>query len=141
MTLFNIGKKKEQEMNTPTCACNSAPAAETPSCRCGSAPSAEKVAANCCGSATDGICCVKVLGAGCKTCHEQYEQAKLAMKAMGLSVEVEYITDMPKVMEYGVMSVPAVVVNERVAVQGKLVKAADLEKLLRGMGDKRGGVL
>ena len=56
------------------------------------------------------------------------------MKAMGLSVEVEYITDMPKVMEYGVMSVPAVVVNEQVVVQGKLVKAADLEKLLRGMG-------
>lgn len=134
MALFNIGKKKEQEKNTPTCACNSAPAAETPSCCCGSTPSAEKVAANCCGAVTDGICCVKVLGAGCKTCHEQYEQAKLAMKAMGLSVEVEYITDMPKVMEYGVMRVPAVVVDEQVVVQGKLVKAADLEKLLRGMG-------
>ena len=134
MALFNIGKKKEQEKKAPTCACNSVSAAETLSCCCGSAPSAEKVAANCCGAATDGICCVKVLGAGCKTCHEQYEQAKLAMKAMGLSVEVEYITDMPKVMEYGVMSVPAVVVNEQVVVQGKLVKAADLEKLLRGMG-------
>ena len=137
MALFNIGKKKEQEKQAPTCVCNSTPAAETPSCCCGSTPSSEKVAANCCGAATDGICCVKVLGAGCKTCHEQYEQAKLAMKAMkamGLSVEVEYITDMPKVMEYGVMSMPAVVVNEQVVVQGKLVKATDLEKLLRGMG-------
>ena len=33
---------------------------------------------------------------------------------MGLSVEVEYITDMQKVMEYGVMSMPALVVNEKV---------------------------
>ena len=66
MALFNIGKKKEQEKNTPTCACNSAPAAETPSCCCGSAPSAEKASANCCGAATDGICCVKVLVLGAR---------------------------------------------------------------------------
>ena len=78
----------------------------------------------------DGICCVKVLGAGCKSCHEQYENAKTAVKAMGLSVEVEYITDMEKVMAYGVMSMPAIVVNEQVVSMGKVLKAADVEKLL-----------
>ena len=34
---------------------------------------------------------VKVLGVGCASCHEQYEQAKAAVKSMGLDVEVEYI--------------------------------------------------
>ena len=78
----------------------------------------------------DGICCVKVLGAGCKSCHEQYENAKLAVKNMGLDLEVEYITDMVKVMVYGVMSMPAIVVNERVVSMGRVLKAADVEKLL-----------
>ena len=50
---------------------------------------------------------------------------------MGLSVEVEYITDMEKVMSYGVMSMPAIVVNEKVAVFGKVLKVAEVETLLR----------
>ena len=76
----------------------------------------------------------KVLGAGCKSCHEQYENAREAVKAMGLSVEVEYITDMQKVMEYGVMSMPALVVNEKVVSMGKVLKTADVEKLLHKLG-------
>ena len=91
------------------------------------APAAE----GCCGEPGKGICCVKVLGAGCKSCHEQYENAKAAVKAMGLDLEVEYITDMEKVMTYGVMSMPAIVVNEKVVSMGKVLKAADVEKLLR----------
>ena len=82
----------------------------------------------------EGICCVKVLGAGCKTCHEQYENAKAAVAALGLNIEVEYITDMEKVMEYGVMSMPAIVVNDKVVSMGKLLKAAEVEKLLRKLG-------
>ena len=53
---------------------------------------------------------------------------------MGLSVEVEYITDMEKIMEYGVMSMPALVVNEQVISMGKVLKAADVEKLLDKLG-------
>ena len=70
------------------------------------------------------------MGAGCKSCHEQYENAKEAVKAMGLSVEVEYITDMQKVMEYGVMSMPAIVVNEKVVSMGKVLKISDVINLL-----------
>lgn len=53
---------------------------------------------------------------------------------MGLSVEVEYITDMQKVMEYGVMSMPALVVNEKVVSMGKVLKVADVEKRLHKLG-------
>lgn len=105
MALFGFGKKKEEK--------------QVPAC--------------CCGAPVDGICCVKVLGAGCKSCHEQYENAKAAVKALGLDLEVEYITDMEKVMGYGVMSMPAIVVNEKVVSMGKVLKAADVEKLLKGM--------
>ena len=53
---------------------------------------------------------------------------------MNLPVEVEYVTDMERVMEYGVMSMPAIVVNEKVVSMGKVLKAADVEKLLRRLG-------
>lgn len=130
MALFNFGKKEEEEKKS--CCCGSEVKAEqTAGCCCGSEAKEENT---CCGAPVDGICCIKVLGAGCKTCHEQYENAKAAVAALGLSIEVEYITDMEKVMEYGVMSMPAIVVNDQVVSMGKLLKAADVEKLLRKLG-------
>ena len=130
MALFNFGKKEEEEKKS--CCCGSEVKAEqTAGCCCGSEAKEENT---CCGAPVDGICCIKVLGAGCKTCHEQYENAKAAVAALGLSIEVEYITDMEKVMEYGVMSMPAIVVNDKVVSMGKLLKAADVEKLLRKLG-------
>lgn len=70
----------------------------------------------------------------CKSCHEQYENAQEAVKSMGLPNEVEYITDMEKVVNYGVMSMPAIVVNEKVVSMGKVLKAKDVEKLLQKLG-------
>ena len=129
MALFNFGKKEEEKKS---CCCGSEVKAEqTAGCCCGSEAKEENT---CCGAPVDGICCIKVLGAGCKTCHEQYENAKAAVAALGLSIEVEYITDMEKVMEYGVMSMPAIVVNDQVVSMGKVLKAADVEKLLRKLG-------
>ncbi len=124
MSLFNFGKKKEAQKKAPACTCNwGCPTSEV-----------NEIANDCCSGAKDGICCIKVLGAGCKSCHEQYEYAKKAVDEMGLSIEVEYITDMEKVMAYGVMSMPALVVNEKVVSMGKVLKAADVEKLLHKLG-------
>lgn len=120
MSLLNFGKKKE-EKKTPVFAC---------SCGCPTSE-AEKITNECCPEAKDGICCIKVLGAGCKSCHELYENAKQAVNDMGLSVEVEYITDMQKVMEYGVMSMPALVVNEKVVAMGKVLKVAETKGILQ----------
>ena len=135
MALFNFGKKKE-EKKVSACCCGGAEATaeEKSGCCCGSAPKADNSTSCCCGSSAKGISSIKILGAGCKSCHEQYENAKAAVKAMGLSVEVEYITDMEKVMAYGVMSMPAIVVNEQVVSMGKVLKAADVEKLLHKLG-------
>lgn len=118
MALVKLFKKNKGA--APSCCCNGEKALEAV-CDCG-------------GIKPDMLFSIKVLGAGCKSCHEQFENAKKAVKAMGLSTTVEYITDMPKVMEYGVMSMPAIVVNEKVVSQGKVLKAADVEKLLHKLG-------
>lgn len=113
MSLF--GKKKE---TPPSCAC-SAPVRD-----------AAEATAVCCGKTPEGICCIKVLGSGCKNCHALLESTKEAVRSMGLHVEVEYVTDMQQIMEYGVMSMPALVVNEQVVSMGKVLNAPDIERLL-----------
>lgn len=80
----------------------------------------------------EGICCIKVLGSGCRNCHTLWENTKEAVKNLGLSLEVEYVTDMEQIMAYGVMSMPALVANEKVVSTGKVLKAAEVERLLRG---------
>ena len=132
MALFNFGKKKEEKEAAACCCGSSEPKVEeTTGCCGGSAPRAEEITPCCCGKPVEGICCIKVLGAGCKSCHDQYEYAKNAVSNLGLGIEVEYITDMEKVMEYGVMSMPAIVVNDKVVAFGKVLKTAEVEKLLK----------
>lgn len=130
MALFTFKKKEE----TRTCCCGSAPVKAEPACACNSgAPNYE--ANSCC--CEDGECSIqsmKVLGAGCKTCHAQFENCQAAVKEMGMQLEVEYITDMEKVMAYGVMSMPGIVVNEKVVSTGKLLKAEDVTNLLKKLG-------
>ncbi len=122
MVLF--GKKKEDEKKTPDCTCNfGCPTSEV-----------TEITSDCCSEVQSDICCIKVLGSDCVSCHAQYENAKETIKQMGLSVEVEYVTDLQKVMEYGVMSMPALVVNEKVVSMGKVLKSAEIEKLLHKLG-------
>lgn len=87
----------------------------------------------CCGEAC-GIQSIKVLGAGCKSCHEMNEATVYAVKELGMELEVEYITDMETIASYGVMTMPALVINEKVVSAGKTMKTADIIKLLKGLG-------
>ncbi len=117
MSLFGFGKKKEEEKKM--------------SCCCGTGE-AETTFANT--AVNDEISSIKVLGAGCKSCHDQYQNVINAVVEMGIATNVEYITDMEKIMSYGVMSMPAIVVNEKVVSMGKVLKTADVMKLLRKSG-------
>lgn len=131
MSIFGFGKKKEEEKKTPCCCCGTEKTEVTSeACYCDSSDTDN----TCCGKAVDGICCIKVLGAGCKSCHDQYQNVINAVAEMNIATNVEYITDMEKVMAYGVMSMPAIVVDEKVVSMGKVLKTADIVKLLKNMG-------
>lgn len=124
MKLFDFGKKKEES-------CCGGESVNTESCCCGGTVNTE----NCkCIDTAQKLQSIKVLGAGCKACHEMYENTKKALANMGIDIEVEYVTDMEKVMTYGIMSMPGVVVNEQVVSMGKVLKTADIEKLLHKSG-------
>lgn len=118
MSLF----KKKEKTEQPNCCCEASNLKQSP------APS--QAASVCCGEAAESICCVKVLGSGCASCHALYENTCKAVKDAGFDIEVEYVTDMEKIMSYGVMSMPALVVNEKVVSVGKVLKPQDIKKLL-----------
>lgn len=73
---------------------------------------------------------IKILGGGCASCKKLYENTKKAVAETGIKADVEYITDMQKIMEYGVMKMPALVVNEQVVATGKVLKPAEITKIL-----------
>ncbi len=124
--MFGIGKKKEEE-KTPSCCCNAAiePVQEE-SCCCGSTAKETRA---CC---PDGKMVVKVLGSGCKSCHALLENTQAAVKEMGkeADIQVEYVTDLEKIMGYGVMSMPALVICEKIASVGKVLKPAEVRELI-----------
>ena len=133
MALFGFGKKKEEVKENACCCGSSVPEEKVePACACnGDAPEYVASEGCCCGGGECGIKSIKVLGPGCKSCHELNEASIAAVKELGMELEVEYITDMEKIMGYGVMSMPALVVNEKVVSMGKALKTADIVKLLK----------
>ena len=73
---------------------------------------------------------VKVLGSGCKNCQTLHQNVIDALAEMNLAVNLEYATDLQRIMEYGVMSMPALMVNGKVVSCGKVLKVDEVKKLL-----------
>lgn len=85
----------------------------------------------CCCKSQVGIDSVQVLGSGCKSCHALLEAAQEAVRALGLPLEVEYVTDLEAIMASGVMRMPALTVNHQVQSMGKVLKAREVEEILK----------
>ena len=73
---------------------------------------------------------IKVLGACCKKSLETFENTKIAVQELGLDVQVENIGDIMEISKYGVMSTPALVIDEKVVSYGKLLKPKDIIKII-----------
>lgn len=76
---------------------------------------------------------IKVLGSGCASCHKLHEETLKAVQNIGKDYEVEYVTDMKVMLENGIMTPPAIMVEGKVVSQGRSLKAKDIEKLLNGL--------
>lgn len=69
---------------------------------------------------------IEILGTGCKKCQQLEANAREAVAACNLNAEVEHITDMMQIIERGVMATPALVVNDEVVSQGKVITAEEI---------------
>ena len=73
---------------------------------------------------------IKVYGSGCKGCQSLHQNVIDALSEMNIASDVQYITDMQKIMETGVMSLPALAVNNKIVSSGKVLSVADVKKYL-----------
>ncbi len=75
---------------------------------------------------------IQVLGTGCAKCKQLTANAEKAVAELGLGIPVEKVEDIREIMNFKVMSTPALVVDGRVRATGKVLSPDDLKKLLRG---------
>ena len=74
---------------------------------------------------------VKILGTGCPKCKKLEENTRVAINELGISATVEKVTELDKIMDYGVMMTPALVIDEKVVSSGKLLSASDIKALIK----------
>jgi small redox-active disulfide protein 2 len=72
---------------------------------------------------------IKILGTGCPNCQKLEAKVKKILEENKLEVEVEKITDIQAIMSYGVMSTPALVIDEKVEVSGRIPNEEELKRL------------
>ncbi|HSK76220.1 MAG TPA: thioredoxin family protein [Thermoanaerobaculia bacterium] len=73
---------------------------------------------------------VKVLGMGCTTCRLLKEKVERALSEMGAEATVEEVKDFPSILAYGVSSTPALVVDEKVLLAGRVPEIEQIRRLL-----------
>jgi small redox-active disulfide protein 2 len=74
---------------------------------------------------------IKVLGPGCKNCKKLEANTKAALVELGIEATVEKVESMEEIMAYGIMSTPALVVDEQVKFSGKIPSIKELKKYLQ----------
>ncbi len=72
----------------------------------------------------------KVLGSGCKKCNLLEDHVKKASEEEGLAVLIEHERDFSKIAGYGVMSTPALVLNEEVISSGKVLSVNEVKNII-----------
>lgn len=73
---------------------------------------------------------IKILGSGCKNCITLGKNTEKALEELGLEAEIVKVTDFKDIMAYGVMSTPAIVMDEKVVSSGKVLKPKEIAKIL-----------
>jgi small redox-active disulfide protein 2 len=73
---------------------------------------------------------IQILGTGCAKCAKLTENAERAAKELGVEADVEKVTDIKKIMEFGIMMTPGIVIDGAVKAVGKVLSVEEIKKLL-----------
>jgi small redox-active disulfide protein 2 len=74
---------------------------------------------------------IKVLGTGCPNCKKTKAIVAEALKELDVHVQVVEVQDIPSIMAYGVMSTPAIVIDEKVVSAGKVPAKSQVVAMIR----------
>jgi small redox-active disulfide protein 2 len=73
---------------------------------------------------------IKVLGPGCANCVNLERVTREAVTGLGIDATIEKVTDYPTIVGYGVMSTPALVVDETLVLSGRVPTAGQVREIL-----------
>ena len=73
---------------------------------------------------------IKVLGSGCANCKRLEATTRKVVETLGIEAEIEKVTDLGKIMGFGIMLTPALVVDGVVKVSGRVPDVAEMKRLL-----------
>jgi small redox-active disulfide protein 2 len=74
---------------------------------------------------------IRILGMGCASCQTLYKLTQEALKEINLEATIEKVEDIKKIMTYGVMRTPALVINEKVKVFGRVPNKNEIKKYIQ----------
>lgn len=74
---------------------------------------------------------IQILGTGCPKCRKLTEVAETAARELALDYELEKVTDLKEIVNFGVMMTPALAVDGQVKVAGKVPSVAEVKGMLR----------
>ncbi|MDD2951167.1 MAG: thioredoxin family protein [Sulfuricurvum sp.] len=74
---------------------------------------------------------IEILGTGCSKCNELEMKVKQAVAQSGIFVQIEKVSDLQKIMGYGVMSTPGLVIDGKVVSTGKVLSVNEIVELIK----------
>ena len=74
---------------------------------------------------------IQILGTGCANCKRLMENTKVAVESLGIEAKIEKVEDIKEIMAFRVMSTPALVVNGKVVLAGRVPSAQEIAPLLK----------
>ena len=80
---------------------------------------------------------IKVLGSGCSNCEQLTALTEQALAELGIDTQVEKVTDDAEIAAFGVMSTPALVVDEQVLIAGRIPALSSLKDALAERVEQR----
>jgi small redox-active disulfide protein 2 len=73
---------------------------------------------------------IEILGSGCPKCKMLEANARKAVEELKIKAEIVKVTDMGKIISYGVMATPAIVIDGKVKSYGKVADVGEIKKWL-----------
>lgn len=73
---------------------------------------------------------IKILGSGCANCHTLETRTRETLAELGITADITAVTDYPTILGYGVMSTPALVIDEHIVLTGRVPDKGQLRDLL-----------
>jgi len=79
---------------------------------------------------------IKILGTGCAKCHQLEQTTRQVVKDLAVDASIEEVKDLKKIMEYPILTTPALVVNEELVCSGRIPSKSEVTQFIINALDK-----